>query len=315
MGPTGLTTEGEAVLAGMLSAGVDVTGVNGMTMDFGSGESPARPMSTQVIEAATALQAQVRAAFAQAGSSLDSGEGWAKLGITPMIGQNDVQAETFTLADAAAVNDFARTKGVGLVSMWSLNRDSTCAPPLPTILPVVQNSCSGIDQGDKRFAEVLSANLGTPLPSVEVSATPSRRASPARRPRRRPGRSTTPRTAPSRSGTPSGGYPGGTKVVWHHQVFMARYWTSGVAPDMPVANAGDSPWALVGPVLPGDTPAPLPTLPAGTYPQWDPTQAYAEGARVQVELVPYEAKWWSKGQAPGEIVAGGSPWLLVTPGS
>ena len=84
---------------------------------------------------------------------------------------------------------------------------------------------------------------------------------------------------------------------------------------MPVANAGDSPWALVGPVLPGDTPAPLPTLPAGTYPEWEPTQAYAAGARVQVELVPYEAKWWSKGQAPGENVAGGSPWLVVTPGS
>ncbi len=170
VGPTGLTTEGEAVLAGMLSAGVDVAGVNGMTMDFGSAESPARPMSAQVIEASTALHAQVRAAFAQAGRSLDDAQGWAKVGITPMIGQNDVQAEQFTLTDAAAVNDFARAHGVGQMSMWSLNRDSTCAAPLPAILPVVQNSCSGIDQGGQRFADVLSADLGTALPSGSASA-------------------------------------------------------------------------------------------------------------------------------------------------
>ena len=314
VGPTGLTTEGEAVLAGMLSAGVDVTGVNGMTMDFGSGESPARPMSAQVIEASTALQAQVRAAFSRAGHPLDDGQGWARLGITPMIGQNDVRAEVFTLADAAAVNDFARAHGVGQLSMWSLNRDSTCAPPLPAVLPVVQNSCSGIDQGDKRFADVLNAHLDTARPSVSVSTEPSAAGRPTAATPSPTGAVDDPAHSPFPIWDPLGRYPGGTKVVWHHQVFLARYWTSGVAPDMAVANA-DSPWALVGPVLPGDTPAPLPTLPAGTYPEWEPTQAYAEGARVQVGLVPYEAKWWSKGQAPGESVTGGSPWLVVTPGS
>jgi len=315
VGPTGLTAEGEAVLAGMLSAGVDVAGVNGMTMDFGSAESPARPMSAKVIEASTALQAQVRAAFAQADHSLDDGQGWAKLGITPMVGQNDVQAEQFTLADAAAVNDFARAHGVGQLSMWSLNRDSTCAAPLPAILPVVQNSCSGVDQGDQQFADVLSADLGTARPSVSVSAEPSTSGTPGAATPSPTATVDDPAHSPFPIWDPLGRYPGGTKVVWHHQVFIASYWTSGVAPDMPVANAGDSPWTLVGPVLPGDTPAPLPTLPAGTYPQWEPTQAYAGSARVQVGLVPYEAKWWSKGQPPGESVAGGSPWLVVTPGS
>ena len=103
--------------------------------------------------------------------------------------------------------------------------------------------------------------------------------------------------------------------MWHHQVFNARYWTTGVAPDLQVANAKDSPWTLVGPVLPGDTPAPMPTLPAGTYPQWNATRAYVTGSRVQVGLVPYEAKWWSQGQKPGMAFAGGSPWLLVVPGT
>ena len=38
------------------------------------------------------------------------------------------------------------------------------------------------------------------------------------------------------------------------------------------------------------------------------------GSRVQVGLVPYEAKWRTQGTKPGETVAGGSPWVLVNPG-
>jgi chitinase len=102
--------------------------------------------------------------------------------------------------------------------------------------------------------------------------------------------------------------------VWHGQVFQSRYWHTGFAPDTPVALAQDSPWTLLGPVLPGDTPAPLPTLPAGSYPQWDGAAAYSAGSQVQLGLVPYEAKWWSQGQQPGVTVVGGSPWVLITAG-
>src|SRR5665648_590798 len=123
-----------------------------------------------------------------------------------------------------------------------------------------------------------------------------------------------PETSPFPIWDPLGTYPGGTKIVWHRQVYQARFWTSGFAPDTPVTHAMDSPWSLIGPVLPGDSPAALPTLPAGSYPQWDPDQAYVAGTRVQLDLVPYEAKWWTQGQQPGKSVAGGSPWVLVIPG-
>jgi chitinase len=66
-------------------------------------------------------------------------------------------------------------------------------------------------------------------------------------------------------------------------------------------------------VLPGDKPAPLPTAAPNTYPQWNPMTAYVAGARVQAGLVPYQAKWWTQGQRPGAVVAGGSPWVLVYP--
>jgi chitinase len=308
--PTGLTDDGQAAVEGMLSAGVDVAGVNGMTMDFGIATSATKPESDTVVQAANALHGQVRDMFARAGQRLSDGQAWAKVGITPMIGQNDVASERFTLADAAVVNQFARDHGVGNVSMWSLNRDATCGPPLPVVLSVMQTSCSGVDQGTQRFASVLASDL----PVALVSAAPSpadKSASPA------PSLNAVddPAHSPFPIWDPLGQYPGGTRIVWQHQVFQARYWTTGFAPDTPVANAQDSPWTLLGPVLPTDTPAPLPTLPAGSYPAWDPTQAYVAGSRVLVGLVPYQAKWWSQGQKPGQLVAGGSPWLLVTTGS
>ena len=309
---TGLTDQGVSVVAGMLSAGVDLAGVNGMTMDFGSGTTPAQPLSDVVIQASAALHDQVSVAFARAGRSLDSGKAWGKGGITPMIGQNDVAAEQFTLAGAAVVNAFARTHGVGQVSMWSLNRDTTCGTPLPTVLVVVQTMCSGIDQGTQRFADVLAANL----PLAPVATVPT--ASPAvatTSPAPAPDAVDDPAHSPFPIWDPLGTYPAGTKTVWHHEVYQARYWTTAFAPDTPVASAQDSPWTLVGPVLPGDTPAPLPTLPAGSYPQWDPAQAYVAGSRVQLGLVPYEAKWWSQGQKPGVSVAGGAPWVLIVAGT
>lgn len=122
-----------------------------------------------------------------------------------------------------------------------------------------------------------------------------------------------PATSPYPIWDPLGTYPGGTKVVWRKNVYEARYWNTGVAPDTPVANPYDTPWTLVGPVLPGDKPAPLPTLPPDTYPQWDPEESYVAGDRVQLGDVPYQAKWWTQGDTPGTSVPGGSPWVLIFP--
>ncbi|MCL3861024.1 chitinase [Actinotalea sp. K2] len=310
--PTGLTDQGVAVLAGMLAAGVDVAGVNGMTMDFNVVTTPDDPLADVVLQASTALQAQVQDAYTRTGQPLDDADAWAKVGITPMIGQSDIAAERFTLADAEVVNEFARAQGVGQVSMWSLNRDSTCSHPLPKVLTVVQTGCSGIDQGAGRFAEVLAADLASAQRITAPSPTPSEDPTPV------PDRTAVvvddPETSPFPIWDPLGTYPAGTKIVWRQQVFEAWYWTSGFAPDTPVSNAKDSPWTLIGPVMPGDTPAPLPTLPAGSYPEWDPEEVYQAGTRVLLDQVPYEAKWWSQGQEPGVAIAGGSPWVLVMTG-
>lgn len=312
VGPDGLTAAGENAVAQMLAAGVDVTGVNGMTMDFGIVTSAAKPQSDTITKAATALHGQVSTLFARAGQSLSDGDAWGKVGITSMIGQNDVTTEIFTLNDAAVVNEFARDHGVGLVSMWSLNRDGTCVAPLPSVLSVVQTSCSGVDQKGESFAGALAMDL--PAAVIKESDDASAAPTPTPGPTATPGNVVDdPAKSPYPIWDPLGEYPAGTKIVWRQQVYSARFWTSGFAPDTAVASAYDSPWTLLGPVLPGDTPAPLPTLPEGSYPQWDDEEIYLAGSRVQLDLVPYEAKWWTQGTEPGVPVEGGNPWVLVIP--
>ena len=46
--------------------------------------------------------------------------------MTIMIGQNDLDAERLSLADAEAIGRFARAHGVARLSLWSLNRDAQC---------------------------------------------------------------------------------------------------------------------------------------------------------------------------------------------
>ena len=53
---------------------------------------------------------------------------YANIELTPMIGGNDVQGETFTLADTATVARFAIAQGLAGVHYWSYDRDVDCPP-------------------------------------------------------------------------------------------------------------------------------------------------------------------------------------------
>ena len=97
-------------------------------------------------------------------------------------------------------------------------------------------------------------------------------------------------------------------------VYTAKWWTRGDVPDDPMVSGAESPWDLVGPVLPGETPYVVPTLPPGTYPDWSGDTVYREGDRVLYEGVPFEAKWWTQGDSPAAASddLDGSPWVPLT---
>jgi hypothetical protein len=80
--------------------------VNIMTMNYGNGKGR---MGQYAINAAKSVRAQTG----------------KKIGITVMIGRNDVQGEIFTLNDARMVKKFVDSNSwVVRLSMWSINRDN-----------------------------------------------------------------------------------------------------------------------------------------------------------------------------------------------
>ncbi len=74
------------------------------------------------------------------------------VGLTPMIGLNDVTTEKFDQEDAAQITAFAEQHGVGRISIWSLNRDKQ-APA--GSLPYVDNEASSLVQEPFEFSKIF----------------------------------------------------------------------------------------------------------------------------------------------------------------
>jgi chitinase len=136
---TGLTSDGESLLADAKTQGCRIGIVNCMTMDYGG---PVPDMGRAAVDAARAVKAQVD----RIGLSVDG------IGITPMIGRNDVAEEVFSQSDARVVAEFAAsTRWLKWVSMWSCARDTSKPGPL--------YASSNVPQADNAFAAILRGRL------------------------------------------------------------------------------------------------------------------------------------------------------------
>jgi len=304
--PQGLSEDGTNAVAQLLAKGVDLAGVNVMTMDYGQSLEKGQSMQTASEKALTGVQRQLGVLYQRAGIQLSSATLWSKIGATPMIGQNDEAEEVLTPEDAKGLNAFASSHKLGRMSMWSANRDLECSGNYVDV-KVVSDSCSGVKQGKGDYAASLSTGFnGSLSQNAGVVTSPDATAA-AQKP-------DDPATSPYQIWSTAGAYLQGTKVVWHHNVYSAKWWTQGDLPDNPVLQAWQTPWELVGPVLPGEKPVPQLTLPAGTYPDWAGTTPYNTGDRVLFSGVPYQAKWWNTGASPAAASsnADSSPWVPLT---
>ncbi|WP_150306595.1 chitinase [Planctomonas psychrotolerans] len=302
--PSGMTEDGTTAVRQMLDAGVDLAGVNVMTMDYGSSLPTGDTMAEGSAKALESTHRQLSALYSRADIPLSSASIWSKIGATPMIGQNDVRDEVFGIADAKEFAAFALEKRIGRMSMWSLNRDRTCGDNYAD-LKRVSDSCSGITQGDVRFVDLLGSGFeGRPELSASAVTTEDVLEEVV----------DDPATSPYPIWAAKASYLKGTKIVWHRNVYKAKWWTRGELPDNPVLNEWETAWTLIGPVLPGEKPFELPTVPAGTYPEWDGPAVYQKGNRVLFEGTPYESKWWNQGESPEAASSNpdGSPWAPLT---
>ncbi|MFD9331290.1 cellulose binding domain-containing protein [Streptomyces sp. NPDC060065] len=146
--PEGLTQDGVNLLSNAKSNGVSIDTVNIMAMDYGPAYSG--DMGTYAEQAATATQAQVKSVL-----GLSDSAAWKAVAVTPMIGVNDVTTEVFKVEDATQLVAFAKSKGLGWLSMWSATRDKQCAGGAKNFADA---TCSSIVQDANAFSKAFAAN-------------------------------------------------------------------------------------------------------------------------------------------------------------
>ncbi|MFI6205447.1 chitinase [Streptomyces sp. NPDC051041] len=146
--PSGLDSDGLALLESANDHGVQVSTVNIMTMNYG--ESYDGDMGDYALASAEAAHSQLKEVF-----GLSDAAAWRGMALTSMIGVNDVDGETFTLADAAEVRSFAEEKGIAWVSMWATFRDQECEAGSEDS-DDASTDCSGVEQEPGAFARAFA---------------------------------------------------------------------------------------------------------------------------------------------------------------
>jgi len=139
--PTGLVASGVNILNSVKASGLNLNVVNVMAMDYGSANDNGGQMGLSAQQAASNTHNQVVAAGLT-----------ASIGVTPMIGINDVNTEIFQLADAQSLLNFANANSyITRLSMWSVARDNGGCPNQGFASP----TCSGISQSNWAFSNIF----------------------------------------------------------------------------------------------------------------------------------------------------------------
>lgn len=146
--PTGLDDDSVTLLDSANNNSVQVSTVNIMTMNYGSEYTD--DMGQYALTSATATHDQLADIF-----GLSEEGAWQGMALTSMIGVNDVDNETFSLADASEVRAFAEEKGVAWVSMWSTFRDQECEDGVAAAENAATD-CSGVSQEAGAFGVAFS---------------------------------------------------------------------------------------------------------------------------------------------------------------
>ncbi len=149
--PSGLTADGLYSLQSALKYGVRLGGVNVMAMDYGASAAPnpKGQMGTYAIQSAVSLFSQLRTLY---GSAPTDAQLYSMIGVTPMIGMNDDTTEVFDQAAATQLTSWAKSKGIGRLAMWSLNRDQANANGAITY---VESTSSSLAQQKYDFSKIF----------------------------------------------------------------------------------------------------------------------------------------------------------------
>jgi hypothetical protein len=143
--PTGLTSAGLSVLQDAVAEHAVITVVNIMTFDYYIGTT--QDMLADAESAASGVYGQLTSLY----PDMRPRARWGMIGVTQMPGIDDFgAAETFPTSQAPAFLHWAISKGLGMISMWALQRDNGGCPGTKGA-----GNCSGVAQPDWFFSHTF----------------------------------------------------------------------------------------------------------------------------------------------------------------
>ncbi|MFD8756529.1 glycosyl hydrolase family 18 protein [Kitasatospora sp. NPDC059577] len=162
---SGLADSGLAVLRNAVGNNARIDVVNMMTFDYY--DNATHDMAADTQTSAQGLYNQLARLY----PSKTPAQLWGSIGITEMIGVDDFgPAETFTLANATTVYNWAVSKGINTLSFWALQRDNGGCPGTKG-----NDNCSGIAQNTWDFTHIFApfTSGSTVSNDFSVSASPN----------------------------------------------------------------------------------------------------------------------------------------------
>jgi hypothetical protein len=146
---TGLGSSSLNIIKNAIQEGADVSVVNLMTFDYYYGGK--QDMLANTEDAANAVHGQLKTLYLGKRES----QLWDMIGVTEMPGIDDYGSdETFTTADATELVSWAKSKDIGEISIWSLERDNGNCPGEKGA-----DECSGVSQSQYQFSHTFE-NFG-----------------------------------------------------------------------------------------------------------------------------------------------------------
>lgn len=141
---SGPDSDGEAMITQAAALGFQPYAWTIMPFDFGT---PVRNMAKASIEAANGLEADLASAYDETAA-----EAFAHVGISSMNGDTDDSSEIVSIANFEKILAFAQSEHLARLTFWAVNRDRQCTGGLSTS----KGSCSGIDQSEYAFTDLVS---------------------------------------------------------------------------------------------------------------------------------------------------------------
>lgn len=123
--PSGWQQKQINIINAYLGQGVDISMINSMCMCYGTGVSSGEDYGDASIRAIENSIYQMQEIYSNYGIELSTAQAYKKTGATVSIGYESSLYPTFTTSMMKKVVSHAKENGYGMLSFWSMGRDST----------------------------------------------------------------------------------------------------------------------------------------------------------------------------------------------